>query len=176
VSTRRAAVLFVLFISGCNSEKEDSKTRVAEPRPTFAAPDHDDPPKQAPSAGIAQLRRAHAFADAASDSEFDDAAKRLESALLELGDDSTADQVALRQDAADRIARLRLLSGNAAAALAQVEAALSWSNTPSLFRANLYITQADAHEALGDDAAKRRSLMHALEENSQLLTHELKTP
>jgi tetratricopeptide (TPR) repeat protein len=123
-----------------------------------------------------ELSRAHAAADrAVSDEQVRSSARQLER-IFALAPPNVPEATALRQDAADRIARLhlRLLEPNVA--FEWTRRGLEESEAETVLRATLLITEADALEALGRRDEARAALMAALETNQALLHVELENP
>jgi len=120
----------------------------------------------------AEVRAAHQTADSATTQEQKRAAERaLESAFERSA--APGAEAALRQDLADRAARLELELGHAQQALDWTQRGLAVEGAPDLLRANLLITEADAWVALGQRGEARQSLLAALEINQALLSSEL---
>jgi tetratricopeptide (TPR) repeat protein len=123
-----------------------------------------------------ELSRAHAAADrAVSDDQARSSVRQLER-VFALTPPSSPEAAALRQDAADRIARLHLRLREPSVALEWTRRALGESEARTVFRAALLITEADALEALGRRDEARSALMAALETNQALLHVELENP
>jgi len=130
------------------------------------------------------LRSAHSAADGASahdklsPSRTEDALAAIAKAYTEPlpPQISFTEALPLRQDLADRAARLELAQGNPQAALTWTARGLALSTAPGVFRANLLLTSADAHEAMNQPDAARAALLQALEVNQQLLDRELENP
>lgn len=123
-----------------------------------------------------ELSRAHAAADrAVTGEQVLSSVQRLERAFA-LTPPGSPEASALRQDAADRIARLRLRLREPSVALEWTRRALEESEAETVLRANLLITQADSLEALGRRDEARAALMAALETNQALLQVELENP
>jgi hypothetical protein len=139
--------LVLLCLAGCSRQR---------PGPAYAA----------------EVRAAHRTADAATSPELKRTAERALASAFERGEGPGA-IAALRQDLADRAARLELELGHAQEALDWTQRGLAIEGAPSLLRANLLITEADAWVALGKRGAARQSLLAALEVNQALLTDEL---
>jgi len=124
-----------------------------------------------------ELTRAHALADrATTESERRTAARTLEHAFDREPEGPAETSTPLRQDLADRIARLYLHTEEPQLALTWARRGLAITEAESVLRATLQITEADALEALGDRDAARASLMSALETNQALLNVELEHP
>lgn len=123
-----------------------------------------------------EVRAAHHQADAAQGSVQKTAAKDALAAAFEHGEGSTGAQLALRQDLADRTARLELELGHAEAALRWARQGQALSAAPSVLSANLLITEADALAAQGRRDEARNALLSALEINQALLRVELDNP
>lgn len=79
----------------------------------------------------------------------------------------------LRQDLAERSARVALSLGEREEALRWVERGLSLERAPSLVVVNLLVGRADVLEALGRPDEARSSLVQALGVNQALLAQEL---
>lgn len=123
-----------------------------------------------------ELAQAHAAADrAVSDEQVLSSLRRLERAF-ELTPPGAPEATALRQDAADRIARLHLRRREPSLALDWTRRGLEESEAETVLQATLLITQADSLEALGRRDEARGALMAALETNQALLHVELENP
>jgi tetratricopeptide (TPR) repeat protein len=83
---------------------------------------------------------------------------------------------ALRQDLADRAARLHLDLGEPERALEWVKKGREVDDRPSVLQANLLITEADSLVALGERDRARQALLRAVEINQALLNVELENP
>jgi len=124
-----------------------------------------------------QIAEAHAAADRASSAEELRAAGHgLERAFEQEPQGKTATTLPLRQDLADRIARLHLRLDEPAEALTWARRGLAENGDPTVLRGGLLITEADALEALGQRDEARTALMAALEINQTLLNVELENP
>lgn len=167
---------------GCATER----TR-AEPSPESVSVSAAPPPAPAPpsavssknAAWITQLREVHQAVDGAQTPAKKRAALGGLEQLFESRppqDMLAAELLPVRQDLADRAARLELSLGNAQDALSWTSRGLGLSTEPSVFRANLLLTTADAHEALGQKKPARTALMQALKVNRALLDRELENP
>jgi hypothetical protein len=122
----------------------------------------------------AEVRAAHQTADAAESPAQKAAAKDALESAFQRGDEPGA-AAAIRQDLADRAARLELELGHAAEALRWTQRGLAIDDAPSVLRANLLITEAEALAAQGQRAEARQALFAALEINQALLQVELDT-
>jgi hypothetical protein len=120
----------------------------------------------------AEVRAAHEQADTAHDPRQKAAAKAALDGAFQRGGGSGV-EIALRQDLADRTARLELDLGHPREALRWARRGLAIDGAPSILRANLLITEADALVAQGQRHEARQALLSALEINQALLRLEL---
>ncbi len=182
----------VLSTAGCAERPESAETAAQS---TVSKPEPASPVSEAPSAPnapswLSRLRTVHTQADAAAASgpSKRDARKKGAASQTAIGaianlyaapppPQLSADELLpLRRDLADRAARLELAQGNPRAALTWTSRGLSLSDAPGVFRANLLLTAADAHQALGQGDDARAALLQALQVNQQLLDRELENP
>jgi len=126
---------------------------------------------------VSELEQAHSAADhAATEGETRSALRSLERAFELSPEGNRETTLSLRQDLADRIARLHLRLGEAQTSLEWARKGLTQSDRNTVLRATLLITEADALEALGERDQARDRLMSALEINQALLHVELEEP
>ncbi len=189
----RFACLLVVTscVSACDREEPAPRT---EPPATeqVQSPEGPAPEAEAPlprgatdgtspagRAWLEDLRAGHAAADdAATDADKAQARDRLVRAFDEAPPKAldAGEVTQVRQDLAARTGRLELELGRAREALAWSGRGLELSTTPSVFRSNLLLLQADAYEALSRPEDARKTLLRALRENQALLDEELKNP
>ncbi len=139
-----------------------------------------EPSSSSPTVGEmelpSRLRSVHEAADRAdSEEERLHMADELLVLFRRIESDRSPHLVSVRQDLAARAANLLVASAPKRAKVA-AEEGLALSHQPSILRANLFISLADAEEALGNDAAARSALLRAITINETLLESELKTP
>ena len=124
-----------------------------------------------------QVRNAHRLADEARSLADQEAALHaLQRAFERYSFGPTEAGLLLRQDLADRSAKLCLALRRPQAAFDWTERGLGISRVPSLVRANLLLTKAEALGTLGNESAARGVLLQALTMNQALLKKELKDP
>lgn len=170
---------------GC-AERPESLDAAAASNAPVPTPAPNTAPAQ-PREWLSRLRALHALADAVPAPGRDSANPgKAELGALEAISEfyaappppqlSANEILPLRRDLADRAARIELARGKPREALSWTGRGLSLSDTPGVFRANLLLTAAEAHEALGQTEAARSALLQALQVNQSLLDQEVENP
>ena len=124
-----------------------------------------------------EVRKVHESADHAETHEaLVNHARRMEQLAFYEARPPQREAIQLAQDLAARSALLYLRASQPDEARRVVLRGLRRSDEPSASRTQLFMTLADAEEALGHGSSARKALLEALAINQQLFKKELETP